>query len=99
MELCHQDLVKALTANHRHMTEADILRIFQQVALGLSYMHTQNPPVAHWYALPATLSASFNSFHQVPQGLFRHRSAAVHKNERSTLPNQDNPRAGSLQGP
>jgi serine/threonine protein kinase len=48
LELCSQDLVKALTANHRHMTEHDILHIFHQVAQGLAHMHNQNPPIAHW---------------------------------------------------
>jgi AP2-associated kinase len=49
LELCSQDLVKALTANHQHMTEKDTLQIFQQAALGVQHMHAQRPPIAHWY--------------------------------------------------
>jgi AP2-associated kinase len=48
LELCNQDLVKALTVNHRHMTESDILHIFGQVCQGLAHMHSQDPPISHW---------------------------------------------------
>lgn len=48
LELCTQDLVKALTANHKHMTERDTLYIFEQVAQGVQHMHAQSPPIAHW---------------------------------------------------
>lgn len=44
--------LQALTANHRHMTETDILGIFLQVAQGVSHMHSQSPPLAHWSAAP-----------------------------------------------
>ena len=51
ISLCCQDLVKALTANHKHMTERDTLLIFEQAAMGVQHMHTQSPPIAHWCAL------------------------------------------------
>ena len=58
LELCNQDLVQALTANHRHMTEANVLHIFEQVCLGIAHMHGQSPPIAHWCALSGLLACA-----------------------------------------
>ena len=47
LDLCQGNLVEALQARHKVMTEADILGILLQVARGLAHMHSLSPPVAH----------------------------------------------------